>query len=242
MKLEKYTCINCGNPIGELCKKYSETVLKLVNCVKCKNVADKYIEYDIIIVIIDLILLRKEAYRHILYNTDFQSHWKLAVMLQMMEVYSEWILTSKKKYNTASYVYSAGDVQLYMLSLRVIFRTLCSLLIILLLTIVYNKIKKQSNSWGFLKTVWKAMILANFGWFLLLPSLIWDNSIQEFHLTFVSLYTTLSQLLAYTVVCNCVKIWSIVVIVLAYSCKMFSNQLYDVLYYKTINNYIYFFE
>ncbi|KAF5270344.1 hypothetical protein FQR65_LT05532 [Abscondita terminalis] len=240
MKLKKYTCISCGLPIGELCKKYSETVLKLVNCDKCNVVADKYIEYDIIIVIIDLILLRKEAYRHILYNTEFHAHWKLAIMLQMMEVYSEWILISKKTHSIPPYVYSVGDVALYMLSFRIVFRSLCSLLIILLLTTTYNKIvKKPSNDWNFMKIVWKAMILANFGWFLLLPSLIWDNSIQEFHLTFVSLYTTLSQLLAYTVVCNCGKFWSIFVIIVAYGSKVFSNNLYDILY-DVIVNYKYY--
>lgn len=34
--------------------------------------ADKYIEYDAVIIIIDLVLLSKEAYRHILYNTEFK--------------------------------------------------------------------------------------------------------------------------------------------------------------------------
>ena len=35
---------------------------------KCHNVADKYIEYELLLVSIDLILLREQAYRHILFN------------------------------------------------------------------------------------------------------------------------------------------------------------------------------
>lgn len=38
---------------------------------KCHNVADKYIECEPIIILIDLILLSQPAYRHILYNTHF---------------------------------------------------------------------------------------------------------------------------------------------------------------------------
>lgn len=34
-------------------------------------VVDKYIEYDPIIIIIDLVLLNREAYRHVLFNTDY---------------------------------------------------------------------------------------------------------------------------------------------------------------------------
>ena len=35
---------------------------------KCLNVADKYIEYELLLVSIDLILLHEQAYRHILFN------------------------------------------------------------------------------------------------------------------------------------------------------------------------------
>lgn len=38
----------------------------------CKEIADKYVEYDIVIIIIDLVLLNTMAYRHILLNTDFK--------------------------------------------------------------------------------------------------------------------------------------------------------------------------
>ncbi|XP_069688669.1 protein phosphatase 1 regulatory subunit 36-like isoform X2 [Periplaneta americana] len=39
---------------------------------ECHQVADKYIEYDPVIVMIDLVLLNEQAYRHILYNSLFQ--------------------------------------------------------------------------------------------------------------------------------------------------------------------------
>lgn len=70
---------------------------------------------------------------------------------------------------------------------------------VLFLTVICNTLlRKKRNTKTSLKIVLKAIILSNFGWFLLLPSLIWDNSVQEFHLMFILLYTTLSQLLAYS--------------------------------------------
>jgi hypothetical protein len=42
---------------------------------ECHHVADKYIEYDPVIVMIDLVLLNEQAYRHVLYNSPFKVSW-----------------------------------------------------------------------------------------------------------------------------------------------------------------------
>ncbi|KAG8237510.1 hypothetical protein J437_LFUL019357 [Ladona fulva] len=87
---ENYVCINCGNSVGELYKEYSPSVLKMSRCDKCHQIADKYIEYDPVIVIIDLVLLNRQAYQHIIYNTTFKNHWKLAIILLLVESYYNW--------------------------------------------------------------------------------------------------------------------------------------------------------
>ncbi|XP_049952526.1 uncharacterized protein LOC126468642 isoform X3 [Schistocerca serialis cubense] len=97
----QYECIHCGNQIQDLFKKYSATVLKLTECQNCKNIADKYIEYDPVIVMIDLVLLNEQAYRHILWNTGFEGHWKLAAVLLLAETYCEWV-SMKKQYSPLS--------------------------------------------------------------------------------------------------------------------------------------------
>lgn len=117
---------------------------------------------------------------------------------------------------------------------------------IFLLTFLYSRITQKCN-YSFVMT-WKTIILSTFGIFLLLPSLIWNNNpVQEFHITFVYLYTILSQLLAYTgkstaycpstllneykycfaVVCECPKTWSIFVIVISYYTKTYSLYLFN---------------
>ena len=85
-------------------------------------------------------------------------------------------------------------------------------------------------------SVWKTLTISSFGTFLLLPSLMWDTSVQEFHLCVVSLYTTMSQLLAYTALCNCQKFWSIITIFSAYYCKTFCFDFLDAVYTNIVNN------
>ncbi|CAG5041102.1 unnamed protein product [Parnassius apollo] len=62
----------------------------LISRFACKGIVDKYIEYDPVIVMIDLVLMSKEAQRHILYNTDFKTFWKLFIILVMLETYAVW--------------------------------------------------------------------------------------------------------------------------------------------------------
>lgn len=52
--------------------------------------ADKYIEYDPVIVFVDLVLIEKPAYRHLLYNSDFKSYWKLGIILWLAESFRAW--------------------------------------------------------------------------------------------------------------------------------------------------------
>lgn len=48
--------------------EYSEESLRLVRCQHCGRVADKYIEFELLLVLIDIILHRKSAYRHLMIN------------------------------------------------------------------------------------------------------------------------------------------------------------------------------
>lgn len=78
----------------------------------CHQVADKYIEFEPLVIIIDLILLSRPTYRHVLYNINFkvslilhtaQSHqltpipfsftqiyWKLILIILFLDAYISW--------------------------------------------------------------------------------------------------------------------------------------------------------
>ncbi|GAU17864.1 hypothetical protein TSUD_329900 [Trifolium subterraneum] len=71
-----YRCIQCGFTIKTLYLQYSPGNIRLMKCENCKAVADEYIECEIMIIIIDLILHKPKAYRHLLYNVINQETLK----------------------------------------------------------------------------------------------------------------------------------------------------------------------
>lgn len=186
-------------------------------------------------------------------------------MLLIMEAYTEYVLTGNND-NTKDIdkeinleYFRSKDTVFYKILAKCFIRKIqllnketiskhllseifCFISAIFSLTIIQKKLQKKNDDCSLIK-MWKAMTLGSFGIFLLLPSLIWKgNSFHEFHITFVYLYTTLSQLLAYTsnvlkyfsyccynslflVVCRCSKLWSILVIITAYFCKISCEQV-----------------
>ncbi|CAI0460278.1 unnamed protein product [Linum tenue] len=63
-----YQCVECGFAIRTLYVQYSPGNIRLMKCENCKSVADEYIECEFMIILIDLILHKPKAYRHLLFN------------------------------------------------------------------------------------------------------------------------------------------------------------------------------
>lgn len=63
-----YICINCVSPLPALYEQYAGGHIRLSLCQYCHTVADKYIEYDNVLLFLDLILIKPSAYRHTIYN------------------------------------------------------------------------------------------------------------------------------------------------------------------------------
>ncbi|XP_044736939.1 protein ARV1 [Chrysoperla carnea] len=239
MDVKKYTCVNCGEATSELYKQYSPTVLKVMTCRSCHHVADKYIEYDSIIIITDLILLNKQAYRHTLYNTKFESHWKLAVLLLLMETYSEWVNTSSDLvympilYNKPANEEYQKEKRFYFICLTVIIGTIVFVSTISIMTRLTQRLYKRKNDFTSFKetnffTIWKAVTLSSFGRFLHLPALIWgDFKVAETHFVFVLGYTILTQLLVHSVIICCSRKQSTIIILIAYVFKIYFTQLFS---------------
>eukprot|EP01062_Namystynia_karyoxenos_P044868 TRINITY_DN3313_c0_g2_i1.p1 TRINITY_DN3313_c0_g2~~TRINITY_DN3313_c0_g2_i1.p1 ORF type:complete len:305 (+),score=110.04 TRINITY_DN3313_c0_g2_i1:68-916(+) len=62
-----FVCVSCGDGVPAL-SRFEKGHHTLVRCGACGAVADPYVEHDIIIVLLDLLLLRAAALRHVLYN------------------------------------------------------------------------------------------------------------------------------------------------------------------------------
>ena len=68
-KLQQYACISCLYPTNTLYRQYSTKYnIKLHTCQQCFKDVDTYIEHELLLVIMDIVLFRKFAYRHLLFN------------------------------------------------------------------------------------------------------------------------------------------------------------------------------
>ena len=75
-------CVECGKPAQALYKVFSENNIRLSLCQACGCVADKYVEYEMALIVIDLVLLKRQAYRHLMYNSGM--HASSARIMQLI--------------------------------------------------------------------------------------------------------------------------------------------------------------
>lgn len=97
-------CVKCSQRVERLYIQYSPGNIRLVKCDNCKSVADEYIECELMILIIDLILHRPKAYRHLLFNVihrsimDFNDLlFKSSLIFLLIDAYKIWILSGNSK-------------------------------------------------------------------------------------------------------------------------------------------------
>ncbi|KFD55474.1 hypothetical protein M513_03526 [Trichuris suis] len=88
-------CIHCGAPVNELYRTYSPTVLKLSTCACCDSIADHYVEYEPGLIMLDLLLLRLPAYRHVCSNAVISKTWKYFCIFVACRAYFELVFSSE---------------------------------------------------------------------------------------------------------------------------------------------------
>ncbi|KAL2012547.1 hypothetical protein VTN00DRAFT_72 [Thermoascus crustaceus] len=97
-------CIECSYPVSHLYTSYSKADdhslgkgVRLTQCPRCKRFADKYVEHDFVVLFIDLVLIKPQVYRHLLFNrlgrddNKFdRSIVRLGILLLLFDVYLTW--------------------------------------------------------------------------------------------------------------------------------------------------------
>ncbi|KAF2835974.1 ARV1-like protein [Patellaria atrata CBS 101060] len=102
-------CIECKLPVPHLYTSYSKADdkslgrgVKLTQCPRCKRFADKYVEHDFVVLFIDLVLIKPQVYRHLLFNRLGRederfdpSILRLGILLLLFDVYLTWARIEK---------------------------------------------------------------------------------------------------------------------------------------------------
>lgn len=70
-------CIECSYPVSHLYSAYSRADdrsqgkgVRLTQCPRCQRFADKYVEYDFVVLFIDLVLIKPQVYALHLFQRD----------------------------------------------------------------------------------------------------------------------------------------------------------------------------
>lgn len=67
----KYQCIYCATPCDALYRVYGASAsktIKLNRCIQCQRDVDPYCERELMLVVLDCLLFREEAYRHLFFH------------------------------------------------------------------------------------------------------------------------------------------------------------------------------
>ncbi|XP_053696082.1 protein ARV1 [Sabethes cyaneus] len=225
-------CINCGGSVTELYRKISPTVLKITECTKCNNPADKYIEFEVLIILIDLVLLAKPAYRHILYNSDCKNLWKIGIILVLLEAYCLWT-EAFSRFTNVRYRSDQADPFLaekgfYVSSVHILIGTILLYTFLYMLTKILNRSSAVSNDSDkcYRTVLLHGVILASIGKFFFIPIIIWKQNVSEssmaIHISLVVAYFVISLTQIHSVITrNCSRKKSAVIVLLAFIIKTF---------------------
>ncbi|CAM9291140.1 unnamed protein product [Ectocarpus sp. 4 AP-2014] len=112
-----FVCVECGRPVALLFREYNKGNIRLGRCSYCLSVADKYIEWEFVLIAIDLALHRVQAYRHLLFNMrPFSTHsfrgrlWQLGVGMAALDAHLRHTALSSEAAAAAAAQESAGSV------------------------------------------------------------------------------------------------------------------------------------
>ncbi|CAO3587914.1 unnamed protein product [Absidia cylindrospora] len=179
------TCVECGTSVQDLYTKYSEDNIRLTSCDHCHQFADKYIEYDFVIIFIDMLLLKPQVYRHLLFNRISQTGHgiesnitRFAILLILFEVYIKWFRLERccTQYNSIFIHKPLYYQYLYILALCILEFVVFHCCVCLTLRVYYQNQDKVIRY----NYISMALIISSFGKMLLILMVIWEYEQLEY--------------------------------------------------------------
>nr|XP_012593655.1 protein ARV1 isoform X2 [Microcebus murinus] len=198
----QYRCIECNQEAKELYRDYNHGVLKITICKSCQKPVDKYIEYDPVIILINAILCKAQAYRHILYNTKINIHGKLCMFCLLCEAYLRWWQLQDSNQNTApdDLIRYAKEWDFY--RMFAIASLEQAAFFIGIFTFLWAEQPLTSKKKPNFILLLKALLLSSYGKLLLIPAVIWEHDYTPLCLKLIKVFVLTSNFQAIRVTLN----------------------------------------
>ncbi|KAM4633343.1 protein ARV1 [Polymixia lowei] len=197
-----FKCVECNENAAELHRDYSNGILKITICDSCQKPVDKYIEYDPVIILIDAILCKTQAFRHILFNTSLNIHWKLCVFCLLCEAYLRWSLLqgSEQSSDPADIIRYTKEWDFYsMFGLAALELSAFCGGVLWFLWVAVGRLQDSKLEF---KLLLRALLLSCYGKVLLIPAVIWEHDYSPFCLGLIKLFVLTSNSQAVRVILN----------------------------------------
>ncbi|GFT42005.1 protein ARV1 [Nephila pilipes] len=190
--MKEAICVHCGATNQSLYKQFSSDIIKLTKCENCDNLVDEYVETEYSIIVIDMLLLRKEALRHVLFNSNLKVAWKLIVLYILCDAYEK--MASQKHFGKKTL---KSDVFINELELNFYFMCIKSFLeyfifATLVVVILYHSQVKSAQRFSS-QNFFHSIVLASYGKLFMLPVLVWSKD-DEYCEILIILFIFLSQI------------------------------------------------
>ncbi|XP_028809204.1 protein ARV1 [Denticeps clupeoides] len=202
MAAAMFRCIECNQDANELHRDYKNGILKITICESCKKPVDKYIEYDPVIILIDAILCKIQAFRHILYNTEINIHWKLCVFCLLCEAYLRWSLLqdSEPSSDPADIIRYTKEWDFYAMFGQAALELAMFITGVLGFLWLIQWLRGHQLQTRFLL---KALLLSSYGKVLLIPAVIWEHDYSPLCFSLIKIFVLTSNSQAIRVILNC---------------------------------------
>jgi len=193
-KSEKF-CTHCGENLLDKNNKpafelYDEelhrksNILKLMSCSSCGQVADKYIECDGPLLLIDLALQSKEAYRHVLFNGGYTSLIiRMALLTLICDGYIEWAQSAEAG------EFFEQEYEFYLMCLK-IFAALCVFLVSIVFPSIFRTCSFKSKG----QKLILGLLLSYCSRFCNLIALLWAPKSEEEDFSDFQMYSILDKI------------------------------------------------
>ncbi|KAL2504665.1 Arv1-like protein [Abeliophyllum distichum] len=219
-----FRCVRCGFPITTLYIQYSPGNIRLMKCENCEAVADEYIECEIMILIIDLILHKPKAYRHLFYNMFSKETlniegliWKSILGFVILDAYGIWVLSTYDKEwnaNVTSLLWDFGKM-----FAGVLFGNL------VLLCVMFVGARKFLNSsaqlYGY-KDILLGVLVSSYFKIFLVATMVWEFPSSVIFI--IDLFVISSNTVALKVITYSAMIRCLAVCIMAHSIKFLVSQ------------------
>eukprot|EP01083_Nonionella_stella_P158002 513599_1 len=180
-------CIECGAPVNNIYRDYGKGSIRLSHCPKCGKVADKYIEYQLVLILLDLILHRHQVYRHLLFNRiDYHESGVHIILLKMIpalicfDAYLKWFRLAKYYESVDSVIVSLMspkpfDCHFIILGAAALEFVLFISGVLLCAKLLHFRVDTHFVKYNYLVM---AILISSFGRLLILLMMIWDYDVK----------------------------------------------------------------